>query len=252
MENLSSFEKGIKILFVFSTFRPTMDVNEISKELGIPVSTVYRLLKVLLKYGLIEQDSERQGYRLGISIFHMGNVVRYQRRIGNVAHPFMEELRNYTEESVILSVVEGSDILIIREIEGIHTLRMTFEEGRRLPMYAGATSRVLMAYLPIATQDQIIEEGLKKYTGNTILDPVKLKTALSKVRKNGYVYSDQELEVGAWGIAAPIMDYTGKVIAGLSVVGPISRFDATQKRKYIPVVRDVAQKISRAMGYRPS
>jgi IclR family KDG regulon transcriptional repressor len=129
---------------------------------------------------------------------------------------------------------------------------MTFEEGRRLPMYAGATSRVLMAYLPIATQDQIIEEGLKKYTGNTILDPVKLKTALSKVRKNGYVYSDQELEVGAWGIAAPIMDYTGKVIAGLSVVGPISRFDATQKRKYIPVVRDVAQKISRAMGYRPS
>ena len=85
----------------------------------------------------------------------------------------------------------GYEVLVIREIEGIHPLRMTFDEGRRMPLYAGATSRILMAHLSVETQDQVIALGLKRWTQNTIMDPVKLKREMAKVRKDGVAHRHQ-------------------------------------------------------------
>jgi len=78
-----------------------------------------------------------------------------------------------------------------------------------------------------------------------------LKKELEKVRKDGFAYSNQELEIGARAIAAPIKDYTNKVISGLSVVGPIYRFSKEKIEKFVPLVREYAEKISLAVGYRP-
>lgn len=226
-----------------------MDVNEISKELGFPKSTVYRLVKMLNKYELLEQDDQSRGYRLGIRLFQMGNIVKYQRRIGDIARPFMEGLRNITEETVILDVIEGNKVLVLREVEGTHPLRMSFDEGRTVPLHAGASSKILLAYLPVEEQDRIIQEGLARYTDHTITDPFELKKELTKIREDGYAYSDQELDVAARAIAAPIRNFSGKVIAGLSLAGAAYRFDEETVKKYIPLVKEYAEKISRMMGF---
>ena len=249
IENLSSLEKAIRILSLFSVFRPSMDANEISKELGLPRSTVYRLIRVLMKYELMEQNTEYRGYRLGIGLFQMGNIVKYQRRVGDIARPFMEELRNITKETVMLDVIEGHRAFVLREIEGTHPIRMTFDEGRAMPLHAGASSKVLLAYLSAEEQDRIIEEGLTRYTENTITDPVELKKELAKIRKNGYAYSDQELDVGARALSAPIRNFSGTVIAGISLAGPVHRFHEANVEAFISLVKEYGEKISRRMGF---
>ena len=200
MQNLSSLEKAFKILSLFSVFRPSIDVNEISKELGIPKSTIYRLIKIMMKYELMEQDNETSGYRLGIRIFQMGNIVKYQRRVGEIAHPFLVELRNITKETVILVVIEGHRSLVLREVEGVHMVRLTHDEGRTMPLHAGASSKIVLAHLSAGEQDEIIQEGLPGFTENTITDAIELKKELAKIRENGYAYSDQELDEGARAI----------------------------------------------------
>ena len=226
-----------------------MDVNEISMELALPKSTVYRLIKVLLKYELMEQDAETGGYRLGIRLFQMGNFVKHYRPVGDMARPFMEELRNATGETVILSVVEGHRALVLREVEGRHPLRMTFDEGRVAPLHAGASSKVLLAHLSEEEQEQIIQEGLPGYTQNTITDPIELKKELDKIREKGYAYSDQELDVAARAVAAPVRDFSGKVIAGLSVAGPVHRFHESSIKEFVSLTKGYAERVSQVMGF---
>ena len=226
-----------------------MDINEISRELGFPKSTVYRLIKALMKYDLMEQDRGSRGYRLGIRLFQMGNIVKYQRRVGDVARPFMEELRNLTKETVMLGVIEGHKALVLREVEGMHPIRMTFDEGRTMPLHAGASSKILLAYLSAEEQDRIMEGGLPRYTENTITDPIQLKKELAGIREKGYAYSDQELDSGAKAIAAPIRDHSGKAIAGLSLAGSVDRFNEENLERYIRLVKECADRISKVLGY---
>ncbi len=249
MESLSSLEKACKILSLFSVFRPSIDVNEISRELGIPKSTIYRLIKIMIKYELMEQANEIRGYRLGIRIFQMGNIVKYQRRVGEIAYPFLVELRNITKETVILVVIEGHQSVVLREVEGIHLIRLTHDEGRTMPLHAGASSKILLAYLSAEEQDEIIQEGLPRFTENTITDAIELKKELAKIRKNGYAYSDQELDEGARAISAPIMNFSGKVIAGISLVGPVQRFHEANIEKFILLVKEYGVKISKMLGF---
>jgi DNA-binding IclR family transcriptional regulator len=249
IENLTSLEKALKILTLFSFFRPSMDVNEISKELGFPKSTVYRLSRVLLKYGLLEQDTERRGYRLGIKLFQMGSIVQYQRRIRDIAYPVMEELRNLTGETVVLPVITNDGILVLRQVEGRHPIRAAFEEGRVLPYHAGASSKVLLAYLSAEEQDQIIQRGLTRFTENTITEAVALKKELAQIRGNEYAYSDQEVDLAARAISAPIRDHSGKVIAAMTLLGPAHRFNEQTVRKSIPLIKEYAAKISQMMGF---
>ncbi len=226
-----------------------MDINEISRELGFPKSTVYRLIKTLIKYDLMEQDKASRGFRLGIRLFQMGNIVKYQRRVGDIARPFMEELRNATRETVMLGVIEGHKALVLREVEGMYPIRMTFDEGRTMPLHAGASSKILLALLPSEEQDQIIQEGLSRYTENTITDPIQLKKELALIRERGYAISDQELDSAARAIAAPIRDHSGKAIAGLSLAGSVDRFHEENVKKYIPLVKECADRISRVLGF---
>lgn len=249
MGNMSSLEKAIRILNLFSVFRLSLDVNQISKELGFPKSTVYRLIKVLTKHQLMEQDSESRDYRLGIQLVRMGNTVKYQRKVGDIARPLMQELRNITKETVLLVVVEGNRALALRAVDGTYPLRISSDEVRSLPLHAGASSKILLAYLPIEEQDMIIQEGLTRYTEHTITDPIELKRELARIRENGYAYSDQELDIAARAVSAPIRDFSGNVIAGLSLAGSAYRFDEETVKKFILLVKECAEKISKMMGF---
>jgi len=226
-----------------------MDAAEVSKELAIPISTVYRLIKILLKHQLVEQDPERRGYRLGVRSFKMGMVYRFQRRITDIAHPFLVNLRNATDETVCLAVRERQGILILREIEGFHELRITHDEGRTMTLFAGATGKILLAHMSADEQDQIIAKGLFKKTPNTITDPILLKRQMEEIRTAGYAYSDQEWLLGVRAIAAPVRDFSGKVVAGISIVGPVHRFQEEDVTRFIPMVQKSADQISKTMGY---
>ena len=226
-----------------------MPIEEISRESGFPKATTYRLVRILIDNGFMEKDPDNRGYRLGIRLLQMGHIVMHQRRLPDIAQPFMEEYRNLTKESISLDVREGNEVLILRSVEGTHAMRMHRREGSTMPFHGGSPSKVLMAFLSVEEQEQIIRNGLDRYTENTITDPVELRKELVEIRKRGFSYSDQELQEGAKSVAVPIRDFSGRVIASLGTSGPIHRFTNEKIDYLLPLLNEYAQKISRAMGY---
>ena len=106
-----------------------------------------------------------------------------------------------------------------------------------------------MAYLSDEEQSRIIKKGLKQFTKYTITGPVKLRKNLSEIKKRGFAFSDQELDVGAKAVSAPIFNFFGRVVAGLSIAGPVHRFTDEKIAEYKDLVVDYSKRISVKLGY---
>jgi DNA-binding IclR family transcriptional regulator len=161
----------------------------------------------------------------------------------------MHQIASETGETVALTVYEGQEVVCIEKIDTRHSVRLAFEVGgRRLP-HAGASSKVLMAYLPEKEIQGIIrDQGLPKLCTNTISDPEELAADLARIRELGYALSVEETDPGAWGIATPIWDRSGKVIGAIGVAGPVMRFSDDLAQQYVAVCRRASQRIADLIG----
>ncbi len=121
-----------------------------------------------------------------------------------------------------------------------------------LPLHAGASSKVLLAYKEEPFVDLFLKERapLIRFTDATITDPVRLKSELGLIKKRGFAFSDQEVDSGVRGIGSPIRNHRGDVIAGLSIAGPAERIDDARLPRLIALVTGTADRISGELGYR--
>ena len=163
----------------------------------------------------------------------------------------MKELVALAKETVLLTVVNGSRAVCLERVESEGAIRYTlFLPGASIPLHCGASSKILMAYLPEEEWNRIIaKEGLRRYTPNTITQRSRLKSHLREIRRRGYAFSDQEVDPDVRAIAAPILNATGQVVAGLSVAGPAYRISKKRVPPLKKLVIGYAQKISALLGY---
>jgi len=141
------------------------------------------------------------------------------------------------------------DIIYLQKVECHHPVQVLTHVGKRNPAHCTSAGKVILAFSSFEIVDQVIEEGLTAYTSTTITDPDEFITHLKQIREDGYTFSLGELQEGVTSIAAPIFDYTNKVIAALSIVGPKQRL---QPHKIKPLANEViaaADEISERMGY---
>ncbi len=248
-----SLAHGLEVLLLYDTSTLLLTVNEISRRLGYTQSKTYRLVRTLIKYGLLQEQHGTAQYSLGINTFRIGLLAQQQFNLPLIARPFMKELSNLTKETVVLTAVNGTKGIVLERVESEEPIRYSlFQPGASLPLHCGASSKVLMAFLPEEDWDRVItQEGLHRYTPNTITDGDRLKAHLRKIRKEGYAFSDQEVDRGVRGVAAPIFNGLGKLAAGLSVAGPAYRIKKKMIGSCGKLVVQYAQKISSQLGYVP-
>ncbi|WP_172371651.1 IclR family transcriptional regulator [Sporosarcina jiandibaonis] len=226
-ESNRTLEKGLDMLFQFTEKKPVLSVKEIMELLDLSRSTVYRLLETLKNKELI-QDCGSGQYSLGLNVFQLSKIAKTGMNLINMATPIMEELSQETGETAILSGLVNNQAICIDRIESSQTIKLAFERGRMHPLHAGASAKVLLAFMEIERQDRTLEE-LKRE--NLIDDINMFKESLKKVKDQGYVVSSDEMDLGAWAVAAPIFGANGDIIAGLSVAGPDFRINSNQKEK---------------------
>jgi len=246
MSGLSTLEKGIRILTLFSRETPALSAMEIADRLDLPASTAYRYLAVLREHHLIVQ--ERGGvYRLGTKILELaGCVIRPTLR--DIALPVMRTLSRQEGETIILSSLRDHDGVCLERIEGLHALRVSHQRGAAFPLHAGASGKALMAFLSPERQDEIIERfGLARFTTHTITDAAKLHKELDRIRSLGYSESDSEVDEGTYGIGAPILSSDGQVVASLCVSAPTHRLEGKKRDRVIRRVMRSAGKISEGL-----
>jgi len=247
-----SLAHGLDILSLYDSSHTVFTVSEISEKLKYSQSKTYRLVRTLVKYGLLQEDNGTAKYCLGLNVLRLGLLAQARFNISEVARPFMEKFSHLTRETVLLTAVNGTKGIVLDRVESEEPIRYSlFQPGATIPLHAGASSKILMAYLPEEEWDRIIaREGLKRYTQNTITNVNRLKAHLREIKKKGYAFSDQEVDRDVRAIAAPILNGMGELIAGLSVAGPAYRINKKKKSSCGKLVIQYAQKISKQLAYR--
>ncbi len=239
----------MRILECFSFQDPRLSLTDIARKVGLPLSTTHRILATLRDVGLVEQEGDRDLYRLGLKLLELGSMVLANMEVHREALPFIEELVRETGETVHLGVFDGSQVVSIEKMDSPHGLASNITIGKGAPAYCTGVGKALLAFQPEAVVDQVCRLGLTGHTPQTITDPAKLRRELAQVRSQGYAVDNAEHQADVRCVAAPIRNYSGNAIASLSISGPATRIPKDRIPALAARVREVAAKLSARLGY---
>lgn len=232
-------ERALDILLCFTQKRK-LGLTEISSQIGLHKSTVHRLLTTLEEKGFVTRDDATEKYSLGLKIWELSQHLSQEDDPAVLLKPQMEMLRDQLGETVSLYVRDGMERLRIGAVQSDQAIRRVAPVGARLPLYVGASSKVLVAYAEEAFQKKVLLSSDWPAT----LDRDEFVRQLSQIRKQGFATSYEERELGAASVSAPIFDRDGRIVAALSISGPVSRLT---EQKLVELGESVV-KVARQMG----
>lgn len=247
---LSSVGTAIRLLKAFSEEQVEIGISDLARRLGVAKSTVHRLAVTLVADGMLEQNPDSGKYRLGLSLFRLGSLVRRRMSVSNEARSLLRELREKVNETVHLAVLDGSEIMYVFNLESTQAIRMRSDVGVRKPAYCTAEGQAILAWQPPEVVERLVRDGLAARTPQTVTDPQALRKVLDGVRARGCAIEDEESELGMRCIAAPLRNDAGEVVAAIGVAGPVSRLSKKAVAAYVPHVIETAAAISARLGHR--
>lgn len=248
--NINSVEKALSILLAFKEDHPIWGVRELSGHLGFSPATVQRLLSTLKNYAFVEQDPDTRQYRLGSVYFGFLHTLQRTNPVNRLALPFMKQLASASQETVHLNLIDGMERMCIETIESMQVLKASMPIGSRSPLFAGASSKCLLAF---SSQDFIdnylAATKLTPLTSETVTDKNVLKRDLHQIKLQGYAISFGERNRGLGSLSAPIFDHNGVLLAAISLAIPEIRFrDETHRHFCLTQLTQTAKAISDALG----
>lgn len=231
-------DRALDILLCFIT-KTDWAMTEIAEHVGLHKSTVHRMLATLEEKGFIERDRSTDRYHLGLKMWELSANLSRSDDQATIWLPEMERLRDKLGETVSIYVRDGFERIRMQAVQSNQPVRRVAPVGVRLPLYAGASSKVLIAYSDPAIQESIF--GDAAWLNSIDLD--QYKQQLEEVCLQGYATSFEEREPGAAALSAPIFNRKGKLTAALSVSGPASRLTMKTMREYAPVMMESAKRM---------
>ncbi len=244
---VASVARALDLLLVFERTPHEFGPSELARQLGMTKNLAFRMLKTLESRGFVTRVGDR--YRVGMRAFLVGQLAVRELDVVRAARPVMQEVHDRAGETVHLAVLDGCEAVCVDRIESRHMIRLSADVGKRFPLHAGACPKVLMAHLPAEERERVIEQGLPAFTGWTTTDPELLRVELAEIRSRGYGISDEDIDLGAAAVAAPIRDWSGTVVAAISIAGPLTRVELLLHTEYRDLVVGAAERISARLGY---
>lgn len=249
--SVQSLYRAMLLLEELASHQDGCGVTYLSNLTGLHKSTVHRLLNTMLSRGYVEKNSETDKYSLGMKILYLGSAILDRMDIRKIAKPLLEGLCSRTDEVVHLSILDNGEAVYIDKVESPNkSIRMYSQIGKRVPLHCTGVGKILLAWLPDREVEYILDkQGMEAYTPNTITDIDAMKEHLKLIRKIGYAFDEIEHEEGIRCVAAPIYDINGKVIASVSVSGPVLHVTKERMPELTEEVIKTAKSISYQLGY---
>jgi DNA-binding IclR family transcriptional regulator len=252
---VQSVDRAIAVLDILAR-RGEAGVTEIAAALDVHKSTASRLVAALEHRELVGQDGERGKYRLGPGILRLAAATTGHLEVTTQSRPVCVALAADLAETVNVAILDGTAreaaaINVMQEFGATSSVASRDWIGRRTPLHATSSGKVLLAHADAATQDAALAAPLEACTPSTITDAGALRAELGEVLRRGWASTAEELEIGLTAIAAPIRDARGVVVAAVSVSGPAYRFAAASFPGLAPRVVRAGAEISERMGWYP-
>lgn len=244
---ISTLDRVCAILNSFSEDARIQTLSEISRQVHLPKSTTHRLLEALEHQGVINKDAS--GYRLGFQLIRWGTLAQSSISIRNVALPFLHALTEKTGETSLLSIRDGNLGAWIEMVECSQPVRIAMRIGKPLYLHAGASSKVLLAFLDDAEIEKILNEiELVPLMTNTITTKEGMWKEIQEIRSQGYATSMEETDPGAMGIAGPVFDSNKHLVCGIGIVAPSNRVPENKIEEVSRHVLSACKEMSKQIG----
>ncbi|MGI8493362.1 MAG: IclR family transcriptional regulator [Acidimicrobiales bacterium] len=234
-----------QIVDAFDPLSPTLSLSQLTERTGLPKSTVHRMADQLVELRWLERTIA--GYRLGIRFFEVGGLVAGRNRLRERALPFLQDLQSATRQAVHLGILEGCDVVILEKVWGHGAPPLPTRVGGRMPAHCTAAGKALLAFAGDEVIESVIDEGLERRTGRTIVVPELFRQELATVRTAHWAMETEENVIGLRCIAAPIRG-AGRAVAAVSVSGPVHQIDVS---RMVPLVRRCAADIWHQLFAKP-
>jgi DNA-binding IclR family transcriptional regulator len=245
-----SIGKALQIIENMAGHNGPMRLQELANAVSQPPSTTLRFLNTLMDYGYADQDPTNLHYFLTMKFCRIGNLISRQLKTREVIRPFLEVLARKFEESTCLAISQEDCVVYIDVVDGPdHILQALQRIGKIAPLHSTGVGKCLLLDYTEPEIARLAGKGLAPLTKNTIKTESELTAELSKVRKQGYGEDNEECEIGVRCVAAPIRDYSGKIVAAISTSGPTHRL-TSEKLKFIRAeLPATAASISKRLGF---
>ena len=229
-------------------------ITDLSVRSGLNKSVVHRIMDTLLYNGLVEKDPETSRYRLGWGLYTLGQKVPQQNHLYNLSINYLIELNKAVGTTVNLGVLRGRESVIISKIDSSardQVMRIATQVGEPEIAYATALGKMIMSDIDDEQIRHLFGADFKfvKMTENTVGSVDQLLERIAEVRVNGYAMDKEELAIGLICIAMPIRDYTGRIVAAVSVSSAASTVTEDKKRLILHELTACCGNISKALGF---
>ncbi|UYZ14598.1 IclR family transcriptional regulator [Brevibacillus sp. WF146] len=240
--NVRAVERALDILLCF-TDSTDLGLSEIASRLSLHKSTVHRLLATLENKGFLIRDAQTEKYRLGFRIWELSANLTHSDDPATVLLPEMERLRDLVGETVSLYVRDGNERIRIQAVQSNQPIRRVAPIGARMPLFVGASSKVLVAY----AEPEVLEAVLNDPEWPESIDREAYLEQLEQIRAQGFATSVEERELGAAAVAAPIFNRNGKLVAAIAASGPSNRLTPEKMREFARPIMEAAYRMGKMM-----
>ncbi len=248
----AAVERALAMLEAVAQAAEGLSNAEISRKLNIPKSSASYILRTLETQGYLRRDAESGKYRVGLKILSLSRGALGGRDVRGIALPIMRHLTKQTGLTCHLAVLDGPDAVYIEKVEPEGFIRMDTWVGRRMRVHATSVGKAIVAHIPQPQLEQILHQsGMERRTPKTITTPSRLLKELEKVRAQGYAVDDEENNLGARCVAAPIYDDRSSIEASLGLSGTTQQVSPQTMPRILEALKDAARHISMGMGHHP-
>lgn len=245
-------ERALGILEAVAAGPEGLSNAEISRKLEIPKSSASYILRTLEKQGYLNRDPHSGKYRVGLKILSLSRGALSGIDVREVALPVMRHLMEKTSLTCHLAILDGPEAVYIEKVEPTGFIRMDTWVGRRMKVHATSVGKALVAYIAPERLEKIVaERPMEKRTPKTITTMPRLLRELEKVRSQGYAVDDEENNLGARCVGAPVFNQLGAIEASIGLSGTIHQVNPQTMPRILESLKDAARHVSMQLGYRP-
>lgn len=246
---VQSVVRALRLIDALGESRGEVGIADLSKRVGLHVSTTHRLLATLAAQGYVRQNRETGRYALGAKAFLLAEAYLGQMDLRRAVRPLLERLSHETGETANLVILDGREVLYLDKVESPQSLRIFSRIGRRAPLHCTAVGKVLLAAEPSEVVRRLLGRGpFERLTARTVTAPAPLRVELAKVREQGFALDFEECEEGARCIAVPVRNARGETVAAVSISGPALRMSPQRIRDLVPILLRTGGEASAHLG----
>ncbi|MEZ4865442.1 MAG: IclR family transcriptional regulator [Caldilineaceae bacterium] len=245
-EKANAIEKALEVLLAFAPHNQELGTTELSEKLNFHKATASRILLTLTDYGFLQQNPTTKKFSLGRSIHMLGTALTASlaNNFIQIAKPHVDALRNQLDEAVGLEFWADGGSTWAYSTESSRPITVGGRPGRRLPFYAAAGAKAILAFRPEHEVETLLQQPLAALTPATMTDPHCLRQQLAEIRAQGFAIDREELRTGICAVGAPIFQHDGTAFAAVVVIIPTQHLIVTAEAPLVVALQQSAAAIS--------